>query len=107
MIRESIVEMIGRIRPNALFLSTICAVMVLLFGYELYGVIKTAMANPVGITESTVALILALAALVFTPLGALIALAVQMATDPPPPSVPAFLHDKLIQRFSTEPRINS
>lgn len=84
----------NKIRPNALLMGLGCVAMVIIFGLKLFGVIEGVIQGD-HVNEATIALILALAALVFTPLGALIAFASQLATDPEPNPIIEYIKAKM------------
>lgn len=87
----------NKVRPSALYVATGCGAMTFYFGMKLFGVIEGVVEGDT-INESTVALVLALSAVVFTNLGALIALGVQMASDPEPNALLEYLKLKLASR---------
>ena len=84
----------AKLRPNALIMGILCSVMVIIFGWKLFGVIEGVIHGQ-HVNEATIALILALAGLVFTPLGALIAFSVQLATDPEPNPIIEYIKAKM------------
>ena len=89
-----------KVRPNALVMGIITGGMTFFFGMRLYGVIDGVVSGD-NVDANTIALVLALAGLTFTPLGALISFATQLATDPPPPSPWPGVVEKLIERIES------
>lgn len=77
----------SKIRPNALIIAVMLGALVGLFGWLLYQQVASIiddLGDGVTVSEGVIAMILALAASTFTPLGGLLSLAGQMATDPEP-----------------------
>ena len=92
-------EMLAKVRPNALIMGTLTGFMTFFFGLRLYNVIDGVIAGN-NVDANTIALVLALAGLTFTPLGALISFATQLATDPPPPSPWPGVVERLIDKMN-------
>ena len=87
-----------KVRPNALVMGIITASMTWFFGWRLYVVVEGVInGEPVG--ADTIALVLALAGMTFTPLGALVSFAANLANDPPPPSPWPGVVERLIERM--------
>lgn len=72
-----------KIRPMVGLGMLVTGTLTFVFGMKLYSVVHAMLAND-KIDEGTIALVLALAAGTFTPLGGLLALTGQVATDPEP-----------------------
>lgn len=86
----------SKIRPSALWLGTLCAVLTGIFGVLFMQMVKSMMgADADDVTPDKVALALALAGLTFAPLGGLLVLAGQMATDPEKNALLAYVMARL------------
>ena len=70
-----------KIRPNVIILAILTAVVTVIFGVMLIGLIDGQISNEI------------LALLVGIGVGGLMTLAGQVATDPPPPTIPAQTHE--------------
>ena len=78
-----------KIRPNVLYLATLAGVMTLVFGIMLI----RSLAGETVATEI-------LALLVGIGIGGIMTIAGQVATDPPPPSVPAETHERMMKEIN-------
>lgn len=74
-----------KIRPNVIILALLTAVVTVIFGVMLIGLIDTQISNEI------------LALLVGIGVGGLMTLAGQVATDPPPPTIPASTHEAMMR----------
>ena len=74
-----------KIRPNVIILAVLTAVVTVIFGVMLIGLIDTQISNEI------------LALLVGIGVGGLMTLAGQVATDPPPPTIPASTHEAMMR----------
>jgi hypothetical protein len=74
-----------KIRPNVIILAILTAVVTVIFGVMLIGLIENAISNEI------------LALLVGIGVGGLMTLAGQVATDPPPPTIPASTHEAMMK----------
>ena len=79
--------MIDKVRPNVLYLATLAGVITVIFGVMLIQRIQGNISTEI------------LALLVGIGIGSLLTLAGQCATDPPPPTVPASTHEKVIEKL--------
>ena len=82
--------MVGKLRPNVIILAGLAAILVLIFGYMLIGKLE------VQGDEATLAVTAILSMIVGIGIGGLMAIAGQVATDPPPPTVPASTHEAMM-----------
>lgn len=83
-------NMIAKIRPNVIILSLIVAILTYLFGIALIGKIDRLISSEI------------LALLLGIGIGGLLTLAGQIASDPPPPTVPADTHERMMLQSSKE-----
>ena len=74
-----------KIRPNVIILAILTAVVTVIFGVMLIGLIDGQISNDI------------LALLVGIGVGGLMTLAGQVATDPPPPTIPAQTHEAMMK----------
>ncbi len=74
-----------KIRPNVIILALLTAVVTVIFGVMLIGLIENNISNEI------------LALLVGIGVGGLMTLAGQVATDPPPPTIPASTHENMMR----------
>ena len=74
-----------KIRPNVIILALLTAVVTVIFGVMLIGLIENSLSNEI------------LALLVGIGVGGLMTLAGQVATDPPPPTIPASTHENMMR----------
>ena len=74
-----------KIRPNVIILALLTAVVTVIFGIMLIGLIENQISNEI------------LALLVGIGVGGLMTLAGQVATDPPPPTIPASTHENMMR----------
>ena len=74
-----------KIRPNVIILALLTAVVTVIFGVMLIGLIENSISNEI------------LALLVGIGVGGLMTLAGQVATDPPPPTIPASTHENMMR----------
>ena len=74
-----------KIRPNVIILALLTAVVTVIFGVMLIGLIENNISNEI------------LALLVGIGVGGLMTLAGQVATDPPPPTIPASTHESMMR----------
>ena len=77
-----------KIRPNVIILALLTAVVTVIFGVMLIGLIDVPVSNEI------------LALLVGIGVGGLMTLAGQVATDPPPPTIPAATHEAMMRLAS-------
>ena len=80
-----------KIRPNVIILALLTAVVTVIFGVMLIGLIDVPVSNEI------------LALLVGIGVGGLMTLAGQVATDPPPPTIPASTHEAMMRLASKYP----
>ena len=73
-----------KIRPNVIILALMTAIVTVIFGVMLIGLIENSISNEI------------LALLVGIGVGGLMTLAGQVATDPPPPTIPASTHEAMM-----------
>jgi membrane protein required for beta-lactamase induction len=78
-------SMRDKIRPNVIILALLTAVVTVIFGVMLIGLIENSISNEI------------LALLVGIGVGGLMTLAGQVATDPPPPTIPASTHENMMR----------
>ena len=78
-------SMRDKIRPNVIILALLTAVVTVIFGVMLIGLIQAQISNEI------------LALLVGIGVGGLMTLAGQVATDPPPPTIPASTHENMMR----------
>ena len=76
-------SMRDKIRPNVIILALLTAIVTVIFGVMLIGLIENNISNEI------------LALLVGIGVGGLMTLAGQVATDPPPPTIPASTHENM------------
>ena len=74
-----------KIRPNVIILALLTAIVTVIFGVMLIGLIENNISNEI------------LALLVGIGVGGLMTLAGQVATDPPPPTIPASTHENMMR----------
>ena len=74
-----------KIRPNVIILALLTAVVTVIFGVMLIGLIENSISNEI------------LSLLVGIGVGGLMTLAGQVATDPPPPTIPASTHENMMR----------
>ena len=74
-----------KIRPNVIILALLTAGVTVIFGVMLIGLIENSISNEI------------LALLVGIGVGGLMTLAGQVATDPPPPTIPASTHENMMR----------
>ena len=74
-----------KIRPNVIILALMTAIVTVIFGVMLIGLIDNQISNEI------------LALLVGIGVGGLMTLAGQVATDPPPPTIPASTHEAMMK----------
>ena len=74
-----------KIRPNVIILALLTAIVTVIFGVMLIGLIENSISNEI------------LALLVGIGVGGLMTLAGQVATDPPPPTIPASTHENMMR----------
>ena len=74
-----------KIRPNVIILALLTAVVTVIFGVMLIGLIENSISNEI------------LALLVGIGVGGLMTLAGQVATDPPRPTIPASTHENMMR----------
>ena len=98
--------MLQKVRPNVLFLALLGFIATVIFGWKLVNVLTGS--NDDTSTEYIIAVVAVLSAVVGMGVGGLLTLASQVATDPEPPNVPAFIVEKMLERepWTLEPRIN-
>ena len=80
-----------KIRPNVIILAVLTAIVTVIFGIMLIGLIENQISNEI------------LALLVGVGVGGLMTLAGQVATDPPPPTIPASTHEAMM-RLAASPK---
>ena len=73
-----------KIRPNVIWLGTACLILTGFFGYMLIQQLGSSVSNEV------------LALLVGIGLGSMVSVVASVATDPPPPNVPAHVVEKML-----------
>ena len=78
-------SMRDKIRPNVIILALLTAIVTVIFGVMLIGLIENSISNEI------------LALLVGIGVGGLMTLAGQVATDPPPPTIPASTHENMMR----------
>lgn len=78
-------SMRDKIRPNVIILALLTAIVTVIFGVMLIGLIENNISNEI------------LALLVGIGVGGLMTLAGQVATDPPPPTIPASTHENMMR----------
>ena len=78
-------RMRDKIRPNVIILALLTAIVTVIFGVMLIGLIQAQISNEI------------LALLVGIGVGGLMTLAGQVATDPPPPTIPASTHENMMR----------
>lgn len=79
--------MLSKIRPNVLYLGTIVAAMVVVLAVMLIDKVDVLISNEI------------LSLLVGIGIGGLLTVVGQVASDPPPPTIPAELHLDVIKRL--------
>ena len=79
------------LRPNVIIVASFGAILCGLFGVLLFINIGSTVSNEI------------LALLVGIGIGGLFTLAGVLAQDPPPPSVPAGVHERLVSKLMSEP----
>ena len=83
--------MIEKIRPNVMVLATIAGTLTLIFGWLLIN--RLTIDN----AEATLAIVAVLSMIVGIGIGGIMTLAGQVASDPPPPTVPAGTHERMMK----------
>ena len=78
-------SMRDKIRPNVIILALLTAIVTVIFGVMLIGLIENSISNEI------------LALLVGIGVGGLMPVAGHVATDPPPPTIPASTHENMMR----------